>query len=119
MAVVSPEKVEIDLATRRNSAYIHWKRPGLSSLRKAAHLEVDSSDVVIEEEIVLPPIPPEELNRLIDDMIRAGEALDEVVKQTNGKHPMPPDDPFSKHAAVIALAARTNRGNEEVLEQVE
>lgn len=29
--VVSPEKVEVDLATRRNSIYIHWKRPGQRS----------------------------------------------------------------------------------------
>ena len=78
ISVVSPEKVEIDLVTRRNSAYIHWKRPGMKSLRKEASLEPDVGQHTAQSDITRPPIPQEELKRFMTMIEHAGQALDQV-----------------------------------------
>ena len=109
-AVVSPEKVEIDVAARRNSAYLHWKRPGVSLLRKEARL----GDEVEKEDTVPQPIPEEELKRLIAAIERAGKVLDEAAKYNGDKYP----DDLSKHEDVKILVTRAPKGEEAVLEEV-
>jgi len=115
--VVSPEGLELDVAARRNSAYIHWRRPGQSLLRKQARLTEDTGESIVEE-MLLPPIPVEELNRFIHAIDHAGDLLDAIAKDNGGKHRSPPEDPFTHHVAVTTLAARANRGDEGTIHQL-
>ena len=115
-AVVSPEKIELDLAPRRNSAFIHWKRPGLNFLRKEPHLNASSAENESEEEIILPPIPQEELIRMIDAIQRSGQDIDIEAKENDGIYS---DGFLAKDETVNILVTRANRGDQEVLNQVE
>ena len=115
-AVVSPEKIELDLASRRNSAYIHWKRPGLGHLRKEPYLNASSADEEVEAEVILPRIPEGEMNRLIDAIQRSGQTMDEFAQENGGNYP---DSFFSTDKTVNALVTRANRGDQEVLDQVD
>ena len=115
-AVVSPEKIEFDLAPRRNSAFIHWKRPGLNFLRKEPHLIESYAENESEEEIILPPIPQEELIRMIDAIQRSGQAIDIEAKETDGVYS---DGFLTKDETVNILVTRANRGDQDVLNQVE
>ena len=112
---MTPEKVELDLASRRNSAHIHWKRPGLGHLRKEPYLNASSAEEEAEAEIILPPIPEGELHRLIDAIQRSGQTMDEFAQENGGNYP---DNFLSTDKTVNALVTRANRGDQETLDQV-